>query len=72
MTPPPPPRKTIARDVMKRRGKEALIRRVEEEEHVEIYGGVREGIEMKTYLQDPMHFTRKSKLPLRVGDWTCQ
>ena len=35
---------------------------------MEIYGGLREGIGMKTYLHGPMDFAKTLKLRFRVGD----
>ena len=37
-------------------------------EHLKIYGGLKEGIEMKTYLHDPLHEAKILKLRFRVGD----
>ena len=36
--------------------------------HLDIYGGLREDIGMKTYLQGAMVSAKKLKLRLRVGD----
>lgn len=36
------------------REKEALRRKVDEEEHLEIYGGLKKGFGIKTYLRGPM------------------
>ena len=41
---------------------------MKEENHLEIYGGLREGIGMKTYLHGPMDYAKKMKLRFRVGD----
>ena len=41
---------------IERRERLALRNKVESEKHVEIYGGLREGIGMKTYLRGPMGF----------------
>ena len=41
---------------------------MKEEKRVEIYGGLRENIEMKTYLHGPMDCAKKLKLRFRVGD----
>ena len=38
------------------------------EEHLEIYGGLREEIGMKTYLHGPMDYAKTLKLRFRVGD----
>ena len=48
--------------------KEMLRRKVDEEEHLRIYGGLREEIGMKTYLHGPMVAAKKLKLRFRVGD----
>ena len=37
------------------------------EKHVEIYGGLREDMGMKTYLHGPMDYANKLKLIFRVG-----
>ena len=42
--------------------------RVKEERHLEMYGGLREDIGMKTYLHGPMGFAKKLKVRFRVGD----
>ena len=39
-----------------------------EGKHLEIYGGLREDIGMKTYLHGPMDYAKKLKLRFRVGD----
>ena len=41
---------------------------MKEEKHLEIYGGLREGIRMKTYLHGRMDYVKKLKLRFRVGD----
>ena len=40
---------------------------MKEEKHLEIYGGLREDIGMKTYLHGPMDYAKKLKLRFRVG-----
>ena len=60
--------KTKVRDVIEKRGKEMLRCEVDEEEHLRIYGGVREEIGMKTYLHGPMDAAKNLKLRFRVGD----
>ena len=40
---------------------------MEEEEHFEIYGGLREEMGMKTYLHGPMYYAKTLKLRFRVG-----
>ena len=37
------------------------------EKHLEIYGGLRGNIGMKTYLYGPMDYAKKLKLRFRVG-----
>ena len=51
-----------------RRERLALRNKVESEKHLEIYGRLREGIGMKTYLHGPMDFAKTLKLRFRVGD----
>ena len=46
--------KTKVRDMIEMRGKGALRRKVDEEEHLKIYRRLREGMGMKTYLHGPM------------------
>ena len=41
---------------------------VKEENHIEISGGLRKYIGMKTYLHDPMDYANTLKLRFRVGD----
>ena len=41
---------------------------MKEEEHLEIYGGVRENIGMETYLHGPMDFAKTLKLQFRAGN----
>ena len=41
---------------------------MKEEKHLEIHGGVREGIGIKMYLHGPMDYAKKLKLRFRVGD----
>ena len=41
---------------------------MKKEKHLEIYGGLREDIEMKTYLHGPIDYVKKLKLRFRVGD----
>ena len=42
--------------------------KVKEEKHLEIYGGLREGIGIITYLHGPVDYAKKLKLRFRVGD----
>ena len=53
---------------IERREMLALGNKVESEKHLEIYGGLTEGIGMKTYLHDPMDFPKTLKLRFLVGD----
>ena len=46
----------------------ALRNKVKEEEHLKVYGGLREEIGMKTCLHGPMVYVKTLKLRLRVGD----
>ena len=41
---------------------------MKEEKHLEIYGGLREGIGMKTYPHGAMDYAKKLKLRFRVAD----
>ena len=41
---------------------------MKKEEHLEIYGGLREKVGMKTYLHCPMDYAKTLKLRFRVGD----
>ena len=41
---------------------------MKEEEHLKIYGGLREDIGMNSYLHGPMDYAKKLKLLFRVGD----
>ena len=45
-----------------------LRNKVGEEEHLDIYGGLREDIGIKTYLHRPMDTRKKMKLRFRVGN----
>ena len=50
------------------KGKEMLRQKVDEEEHLKIHGGLREGIGMKTYLHGPIDYAKILKLRFRMGD----
>ena len=52
---------TEVRDMIKMREKGALRRKIDEEKHLEIYGWLREGIRMKTYLHGPMDSAKNLK-----------
>ena len=45
----------------------ALRNKVKEEKHLEIYGGLRETIGMKTCLHGPMDYAKTLKLQFRLG-----
>lgn len=49
-------------------GTKALTRKVDDEEPVEIYSGLKEEIGIRTYLHGPMNSTKKLRVRLRVGD----
>ena len=53
---------------IERRERIALRNEVESEKHLGVCVGLREGIEMKTYLHGPMDFVKTLKLRFRVGD----
>ena len=46
----------------------ALRNKVNEEAHLELYGGLKEGKGMKRYLHGPMDYAKSLKLRFRVGD----
>ena len=60
--------KTEVKEKIEIREKLALRNKVKEEELLEIYGGLREEIKMKTYLRGPMDHAKTLKLRFRVGD----
>ncbi|MEP2037814.1 MAG: hypothetical protein ABJI72_14510 [Parasphingorhabdus sp.] len=60
--------KAKVEESIERRERLALRNKVESEKHFEIYGGLREGLGMKTYLHGPMDFAKTLKLRFRVGD----
>ena len=41
---------------------------MKEEDHVEIYGELREELGLKTYLHDPMDYAKTLELRFRAGD----
>ena len=53
---------------MEERERLALRNKVKEEKYLEIYGGLRGDIGMKTYLHVPMDYAKKLKLRFRVED----
>ena len=46
----------------------ALRNKVKEEEHIEMYGGLREEVRTKTYLHGQMDCAKMLKLRFRLGD----
>ena len=60
--------KTKVRDMIEIREKGALRCKVDKEEHLKIYGGLKEGIGMKEYLHGPLDAAKNLKLRFRVGD----
>ena len=60
--------KTEAKEIIEKRERLALRNKVKEKKHLKIYGGLREGIGVKTYLHGPMDYAKKLKLRFRVGD----
>ena len=59
--------KAEADEMIERRERLTLRNEVEPGKHLEIYGGLIEGIGMKMYLHGPMDFAKTPKLRLRVG-----
>ena len=60
--------KTEIKEKIEIRERLALRNKVKEKQHLEIYGGLREEIGMKTYLHGPMDYAKTLKLRFRVGD----
>lgn len=60
--------KTEVNERIEIRERLALRNKVNEEEHLELYGGLKEGIGMKRYLHGPMDYAKSLKLRFRVGD----
>ena len=60
--------KTEGNKTIEERGRQALRNRVKEEKHLEIYGGLSEGIGMKMCLHGPMNYAKMLKLRFRIGD----
>lgn len=48
--------------------KETLRQKGDEEEHLEIYGGLREDIGMKTYLYGQMEYAKNLELRFQIGE----
>ena len=60
--------KTEVKARTEERGRLALRNQVKEEKHLEVFGGLREDVGMKTCLHGPMDYAKKLKLRFRVGD----
>ena len=60
--------KTDAKERIEIRERLPLRNKVKEEDHLKVYGGLREEIGMKTCLHGPMVYVKTLKLRLRVGD----
>ena len=60
--------KTEVKQRIEERERLALRNNVKGEKHLEIYGGLREDIGMKTYLHGPIDYAKKLELQFRVGD----
>ena len=50
--------KTEVKEIIEEREELALTHKVKKEKHLEIYGGLREDIGMKTFLTDPMKYAK--------------
>ena len=46
----------------------SLKQKVDEEDHLKIYGGLKEGLGMKTFLHGPLDYSKNLKLRFRIGD----
>ena len=55
-------------ETIERRERLAPRNKVESEQHLDIYRGLNERVEMNTYLHGPMDFAKKLKLRFRLGD----
>ena len=60
--------KAKVRDMIEIREKGALRKKVDEEEHMKIHGGLKERVGMKAYLHGPLDAAKNLKLRFRVGD----
>ena len=60
--------KTEAKEIIEERERLGLRHNVKKEKHLEVYGGLREDIGIKTYLHGPTGYAKKLKLRFRVGD----
>ena len=59
--------KAEVKETVKERERQTLRNKLREK-HLEIYGGLREGIAKKMYLHGPMDYAKKLKLRFHVGD----
>ena len=64
--------KTEVKERIEIRERLALRNKVKEEEHLKVYGGLREEIGMKTCLHGPMDYAKTLKLRFRAGDLDLQ
>ena len=53
--------KTKVGDMIESRERKSLRQKVDKEEHLKIYGGLREGVRMKTYVHGPIDYAKKHK-----------
>ena len=60
--------KTEVKEIAEERGRLVLRNKAKEEKHLKIYGGLREDLEIKTYLHGPMDYAKRLKLRFRGGD----
>ncbi|CAB1100395.1 unnamed protein product [Ectocarpus sp. CCAP 1310/34] len=60
--------KKKVKEMLESREEATLRKKVRSEDHLEIYGKLKEGIGMKSYLDGPMDYAKKLKLQFRVGD----
>ena len=55
-------------DMIELREMKSLRQNVDEEDHLKIYGGLIEGMGMKTCLHGPIDYAKNFKLRFRIGD----
>ncbi|CAB1117900.1 unnamed protein product [Ectocarpus sp. CCAP 1310/34] len=60
--------KKKVKEILESREEATLRKKVRSEDHLEIYGKLKEGIGMKSYLDGPTDYAKKMKLQFRVGD----
>ncbi|CAB1099916.1 unnamed protein product [Ectocarpus sp. CCAP 1310/34] len=60
--------KKKVKEMLESREEATLRKKVRSEDHLEIYGKLKEGIGTKSYLDGPMDYAKKLKLQFRVGD----